>query len=122
MGLRYIVGEKTLEGLPLTEIYDACVMTGLPVTKRDVLNIQASMRIRQLDGLSSTQALLTRLKRPFGRTIDITCILTAMEALPGYWCLREAPWRFFDLIPRFCWWTLRIRRADLICRFSILSG
>jgi MULE transposase domain len=37
-------------------------MTGLPVTKRDVLNIQASMRIHQLDELSSTQTLLTRLR------------------------------------------------------------
>jgi hypothetical protein len=41
MGLEPFVGEKTIEGLPLTKIYDAYVMTDLLVTKRDVLNIQA---------------------------------------------------------------------------------
>ena len=76
------------------------------------------MRIHQLDGLNSTQALLTRLRDHSDYRYHLH--IATMEALPGYWCLSEAPWRFFDLIPRFCWWTLRIRRADLIRRFSIL--
>jgi hypothetical protein len=60
-GIREIVEEKTLEGLSLTAIYDACVKTGLPMTKRDIINIQVDMRVRQLNGLSPTQALLMRL-------------------------------------------------------------
>lgn len=54
--------QKTLDGMPLTAIYDTCVQTGLPVTKRDVINIQVGMRIRRLNGLSPMQALLMRLE------------------------------------------------------------
>ena len=60
-GIQEIVEKKTLDGLPLTAIYDACLNTGLPVTKRDIVNIQSDMRIRRLNGLSPTQALLMRL-------------------------------------------------------------
>jgi MULE transposase domain len=62
-GIRAIVEEKTVEGLSLSAIYDACLQTGLlAVTKRDILNIQAGMRIHRLGGLTPTQALLTRLR------------------------------------------------------------
>jgi hypothetical protein len=60
-GIQEIVEQKTQEGLPLTAIYDACLKTGLPVTKRDILNIQADIKVRRLNGLSPTQALLMRL-------------------------------------------------------------
>jgi transposase-like protein len=50
-----------MEGLSLTAIYDACMKTGLPVTKQDIVNIQVDMRVRRLNGLSPTQALLMRL-------------------------------------------------------------
>jgi hypothetical protein len=45
-GIGKIVEQKTLEGLPLPAIYNICVKTRLPVTKRDIINTQIGMVIR----------------------------------------------------------------------------